>query len=998
MGKHTTLTWLALGAVVAACGAGGGGGAGSSGSGSPSNAFGTIRLLQHHPADGALQVAVDTSITLEFDGAIARDSLADADTWLRIDGTDTNVSGTFSVASNGRVLWKPAAPLALETDYTFQVAALTCDLDGRILDVERRFSFRTLDTTPPTLLAVDVAPNSSGVERTRSFTFTFSETLAASSVNAQSLYLRDVYGTRYAANCRVDGHAVRLDPFADLPGDRQFSLVATTLLTDRAGNALTAASTTGFRTAADGDAPAVIGVWPATYATGVSPAVQPTFRFTESMDPATVEAASLLFQDQFGSVVPFRIHASPDQRFLRLEPQTLLAENRQYTLAFLLGGAAATDVSGNGLAATQALVFTTGTDASPPTLATSDPVGGQTRVSHNATPSLTFAEALDAAWIDEDTVTLTVDGAPWAAVVDLAGAGRTVRVTPVLALPVRAVCTVAVRGGHEGARDLAGNVLPADVAVTFTTSDDAALPRVMLQPGDGSTQVSTSARVSLVFDAPVDPSTVDATTIQVTDDAAQPIAGTLELRVGNRVVLFTPAQALQQLTYHRVRVVGGSQGVRKVSGNWFAADQTARWKTGSWTDVVAPVVNARLNGIDPSRSAGLVLPPSGFSIDVTVTDGGTQSVDMGSVEVDLSGPAAAPGPAALLASATIDHGTARILVPASPALAEGEWTLTVRARDLSGNVGVAPPRGFTVAPPTGTLLPFERTQVVWVRGDLDRDGNGIDDFGDDMLRLGFATAGDPLGTNARVRDLVLDGILAQANRLYGRGDRGEPLDGGSVGLRFARREPYALPHMQIALGGLDPEGDKRRGYGAESTGILGRAYYDYRNGNVAERNTSNSPGLGVFPGEMWLYQARIHEQVWPSFQTVFAQRFRPLCPSMGGTPAGSHPLDAIVLAPGFDETTATGAELARWLTIVSAADDWATVTGIVLAHEVGHSVGLVAPGPAPSGLFGDSSLHDTYAGAAEVMAPAVGYEAMTTLDYAFRDIDLAYLRQRILLR
>ena len=180
--------------------------------------------------------------------------------------------------------------------------------------------------------------------------------------------------------------------------------------------------------------------------------------------------------------------------------------------------------------------------------------------------------------------------------------------------------------------------------------------------------------------------------------------------------------------------------------------------------------------------------------------------------------------------------------------------------------------------------------------------------------------------------------------------------------------------------------------------MLGRAFYDYRNGNPAERNTASSPGLGIFPAEMWLYQTHIHLQVWPSYQTAFAQRFRPLCPDMGGTPAGAHALDAIVLSPGFDYATATTAQRARWQTIMDAADDWAAVIGIILAHEVGHSVGLVAPGPAPSGLFGDSSLHDTYAGATEVMAPSVGYEAMTSLDYAFRDIDLAYLRQRVLLR
>jgi hypothetical protein len=219
-----------------------------------------------------------------------------------------------------------------------------------------------------------------------------------------------------------------------------------------------------------------------------------------------------------------------------------------------------------------------------------------------------------------------------------------------------------------------------------------------------------------------------------------------------------------------------------------------------------------------------------------------------------------------------------------------------------------------------------------------------------------------------------------------------------VPLRFTARRPIGIGCSEIALGGLDPEGSRSRAYGAASTGVLGRAYFDYRNGQMTERNTSSAPGLGVFPAEMWLYQTSIHLQVWPAYQTVFAQRFRPLCPDMGGTPAGEHPLDAVVLAPGFVFGSGTAEQRARYLAVFEAADDWATAIGIILAHEVGHSVGLVAPGPTPRGLFGDASLHDSFAGAAEVMAPAVGYEAMTTLDYAFRDVDLAYLRQRLLLR
>jgi len=334
----------------------------------------------------------------------------------------------------------------------------------------------------------------------------------------------------------------------------------------------------------------------------------------------------------------------------------------------------------------------------------------------------------------------------------------------------------------------------------------------------------------------------------------------------------------------------------------------------------------------------------------------------------------------------------------SPCLRAGTWTLQVRAKDLSGNLANAPPLAFRVTAPTTSMLPFERTQVVWVRTDLDRSRSGTPDFEEDMLRLGFATPGDPLGTNAWMRELVLDGILAKANNLFGRGNRGEPLGAESVALRFAKRRPIALVHMQIAMGGLDPEGRRGRVYGDASSGVLGRAYYDYRNGNMGDRNIATSPGLGVFPAEMWLYQARIHEQVWPSFQTLFAQRFRPLCSDMGGIPAGSHALDAQVLRADFDYEAAPSNQRARWLVVMQAAQDWASVVGIILAHEVGHAVGLVAPGPSPRGLHGDNTLHNTYAGATEVMAPSIGYEAMTMLEYSFRDLDLAYLRQRVLLR
>jgi hypothetical protein len=853
------LAILLLAAAVSGCGGGGGADSGSSNNGNASaSSFGIIHLLAHSPADGAIDVATNTPIVLEFDSDVVLDSLGDEDTWLRRSGSSANLAGSFALSSAGRrVTFTPSAPLAIETDYVFQLAGLTCDNSGRLLDVTETFSFRTVDTTPPTLQALDVANNATGIARTRSFTYTFSEALAQTSLTSATVYLRDVYGGTYAGSRTAVDETVVFTPYADLPGDRLFTLSLTTGVTDRAGNALQTTSTTSFRTTSDALQPSVTSMWPAQAGTGISPAVQPTYTFSESMDPYTVEPSSLVFQDQFGSVIPFAIHASPDQKTLRVEPLVTLEENRQYTLAFLLGGAAATDVSGNGLSATQALAFTTGTDATAPSVSSTTPTQGQTRVSGNTLVQLAFDEALDPDWIDTTTITMTAGGEELAIVVEQPTAS-TLRITPVLLLPTSTSCTVRLTGGHAGLRDVAGNVLAADYTFSFTTSNDSNLPHAMLMPPDGATSVPRGAHVSIVFDAPMDPTTMTSTTIRVCDDLWNPLPGTLTLGGGNRIATFTPTTAFDSYTYYRTRVVGGSSGVRAVSGNWFAADQEARFRTGGSYDLTSPIVRTTLNGIDDSRTEGLVLPPSGFTIDVVVSDPGDQSIDMSSIEVLFDGASAAPSAAALFAAATVGYATFSVTVPASPALAAGAWTMTVRASDLSGNRGTSTARSFTVAEPTASLLPFERTQVVWVRTDLDRDGSAR--WRTSTRTCCALVSRPPAIRCGRTRACATSCSTASWPRptiCTAEGIAANPSmpAPSACASRSARRS--SITHMQMALGGYDPEGPRDRVYGSDSTGVLGRALYDYRNGNMGERNTGTSPGLGVFPTEMWLYQTRI---------------------------------------------------------------------------------------------------------------------------------------------
>ena len=139
---------------------------------------------------------------------------------------------------------------------------------------------------------------------------------------------------------------------------------------------------------------------------------------------------------------------------------------------------------------------------------------------------------------------------------------------------------------------------------------------------------------------------------------------------------------------------------------------------------------------------------------------------------------------------------------------------------------------------------------------------------------------------------MIDGILAESNRLLSRNPDGTP-KAGSVALRLTTRMPCHAAHMQMAVGGQDPEAP-RRSYGEESTGILGRALFDYRNATPNENNAGTSPGLGVFVGELFLYEGKIFKDLYPNYVTSFGRTFRVLSPQMGG-PVSPDPMVAVAV-------------------------------------------------------------------------------------------------------
>ena len=113
------------------------------------------------------------------------------------------------------------------------------------------------DSTPPTVTTRTPSPGATGVAATANVTATFSEALAAATVNTNTVQLRDAASNLVGASVSWNGAALTatLDPTADLA----FSTTYTATVrggaggvTDSSGNALAADVTWSFTTGAAG--------------------------------------------------------------------------------------------------------------------------------------------------------------------------------------------------------------------------------------------------------------------------------------------------------------------------------------------------------------------------------------------------------------------------------------------------------------------------------------------------------------------------------------------------------------------------------------------------------------------------------------------------------------------------------------------------------------------------------------------------------------------------
>ncbi|MBI2375199.1 MAG: hypothetical protein HYV07_14480 [Deltaproteobacteria bacterium] len=390
-------------------------------------------------------------------------------------------------------------------------------------------------------------------------------------------------------------------------------------------------------------------------------------------------------------------------------------------------------------------------------------------------------------------------------------------------------------------------------------------------------------------------------------------------------------------------------------------------------------ISETLNGSTPFRSNAytpadpgddfdtefhLVVPRSGFSLDLVLLDHPRRAVDRTTMTLvadrELGNGLVPAGTnlATRLAFEAADSERApkgQWLVPPELAFPPGLTKLTFSAQ--SGGSLFESQLAIETLERTPELLPFLPPMEWLFRYDLDyfTDSSRETDNGHLVLEVVPGADGKPdFLEELRLVGCASDDSAAGAASVHGRGrvgasaifarwvhdelvraiDRiwlGAPMRIWSTGdsgapdpLAFDPKSGFSI----MRLGGKLPEG-------------LGRAYFSPYN---SERVDNSEPHLGV--GTASLLQLLVGAD-------GLDEPFRAVRPGLG-VPIGEHELDAIVLSDEFDPFDPSTPEverarfeqlstIARWLGLVFAS---------VTAHEMGHSMGLMPNGPPPDGFFG----------------------------------------------
>jgi RHS repeat-associated protein len=545
----------------------------------------TPAVASMSPAAYATGVSVSSPIVLTFNEPIDFTTVSTTTVPVSVSGFSGDLAGTYSLDSTGKILtFTPATPLPANSTVFVQITYNgIADLSGNLSSSYESYFYTGSGstTTGPTVVSVAPQNGATGIGTNAAVVLTFSESLNSSTVTSSNIGIL-VNGTPLVPSISIsaDNRTVTVNPYG-VAASATVSVLVSNGVTDLYGNPATPFEST-FTTgpALSQTAPYLVSQRPAAGATGVPLNDSVVLYFSLPMNTESVIGA--LHVAMNGVLVPGTTQVSENGQVVQFMPSSPFP-NGQVVQVFIDGTAQSSN--GVNMNAYQSS-FTTVANLSttPASQIASNPAYGIGNVPTNVVMDMQFNMPLNPATLTDTSVLCYQNGTWFQNAISLIDGGTIIQVAPRSPLPPNTPVQCYASTSLVGTNGIAS--YGGGLQLTTGSGPDTVVPTIVTtSPPNGLTNVGDNANIRLVFSKPINPLTINSSTIQLSGGGITVVPDSISFSNSNQMVLLVPHAPLPDNTPMTLTV----SGITDVAGNSIAP-QTTTFTTGTGPDVVPPVI------------------------------------------------------------------------------------------------------------------------------------------------------------------------------------------------------------------------------------------------------------------------------------------------------------------------------------------------------------------------------------------------------------------------
>ena len=555
--------------------------------GSGAYAPGSFTLASTTPLNGATNVSVTSPITFTMSNLINAASVntQSVEVCFHACGSEY-VSGTYQVSGN-TVTFTPLTPYPGNTVMGMYIYGLTDEAGNAAYANAGTFTTAsTVDTKAPTV-TISPANGTQNVGLNTQIVLTFSKSINPATITSSSVnLLKGDVPLNPATSVSPNNRTVVLNyNGSTLPAGATLTVIATSLITDLSGNALTN-TTSQFTTTppVSNSAPSVISVRPGNGATGVPASTVVTLFTSAPMNASTINSA--LHISQNGVIVSGTTAVGGNGQSIEFTPDSAFSAGA--TIQVFLDSTAQ-DIYGNYLSSYSGQFTIAGSPTNTAAVVEAvNPFPNETGVPLNAVLQIAYNQPLLASTINSTNVVLYQysTGTFLTPTLSLSGNGQVINVTPTSNLIAGSQYYVYVNYGGYVTNTDGVKVQSYELNFTAGTATDTAAPTILsLAPTNSAANIGTNALVSVNFNKAINPISVTGSTITLTAGSTTEVPLSIAFTSNYTRVSITPQAPLPAST----QIAIGINGVTSQAGVPVAS-QTTHFTTAAGPSFMAPSV------------------------------------------------------------------------------------------------------------------------------------------------------------------------------------------------------------------------------------------------------------------------------------------------------------------------------------------------------------------------------------------------------------------------